>query len=458
MIVKNEEKNLLRSLPILNKFIGNDTELIIIDTGSSDRSQELARKYTDKVFSYEWKDDFSSARNYSISKASKDWILILDADEIPLFSPNELEKIINSMKKRSYNSCTFFIKFVHSNNNFTFDRQIRLFKKSDFVYEGRIFNRLKGKQKLASSNLTIENYGNYGKQDSNKIENDIRILEQILEKENNLFYKFQLLNRYFDLKDYKKVLKLSGEFISYLKTSKKINPLYLKAFVLAGKSANELKNYDQALMLYQIVIKYYPKFLDAYLFMAETYSKKEDYSNSIDYLKKYLDLYTEITSNIFDPTLPPIDTLSLKLDALRGLLDLLIREKRSAEFRKYLKDYILLEKDTQRLVKIINSFPPYPELLKDVVLNTKQMRMALYALHIYATRKIKPRNYKNHMILLYENTERMTPYEIVWFANIMKELAGKEKAIEIYEKYLNECTDSQKSLIIKLIDKEKNSL
>ncbi len=456
MIIRNEQENLKKLLPRLQLFLNTGMELIIVDTGSTDESINIVKQYTNNIYTFRWENNFSSARNYSIAKATKDWILILDADEIPKFSPKELKKIISSMEKKDYNSALVFIKFM-SKSTFTLDRQIRIFKKSDFVYEGKIFNRLKGKQRLASSNLTIENYGNLLNSSKDKIKKDIELLEEITRKDNSLFYKYQLLNKYFELKEYKKVLDLAGEFVKYLKTAEKINPLYLKAFILAGKAANELKNYDQAIMLYQIVLKYYPKFLDAYLFLAETHSHKKNYEESIKYLEKYIDLHREITGNIFDPTLPPIDTLPLKLQAMRGLLRLYIDEKQPVKFRKYLKDYIKLETDTQRLVKVINTFPPYPELLVDIVKDIKELRMALYGLHIYATKKIKPRNYKHHMIFLYENTKHMTPAEITWFANIMKQLVNKEKAIEIYEKYLNECADSQKEIIRQLIQEERNA-
>ena len=57
-------------------------EIIIVDTGSTDRTKEIARKFTDKVYDFEWIDDFSAARNFSFSKATKDYIYTADADEI----------------------------------------------------------------------------------------------------------------------------------------------------------------------------------------------------------------------------------------------------------------------------------------------------------------------------------------------------------------------------------------
>ena len=79
MIVKNEEMHLARCL---DSVAGLADEIIIIDTGSDDRTKEIASGYTSKVYSYPWKDDFSEARNYSFSKASMDYCMWLDADDI----------------------------------------------------------------------------------------------------------------------------------------------------------------------------------------------------------------------------------------------------------------------------------------------------------------------------------------------------------------------------------------
>lgn len=79
MIVKNEEKILARSLDGLKELAD---EIIIVDTGSIDATRKIALSYTDKVFTYEWKDDFADARNFSFSKATKDYIYVADADEI----------------------------------------------------------------------------------------------------------------------------------------------------------------------------------------------------------------------------------------------------------------------------------------------------------------------------------------------------------------------------------------
>ncbi|HMM06479.1 MAG TPA: glycosyltransferase family 2 protein [Clostridiales bacterium] len=81
MIVKNEEKNLERCLSSVGDLMD---EMIIVDTGSTDRTKEIAHQYTDRVFDFEWIDDFAAARNFSFAKATMDYIIWLDGDDVLL--------------------------------------------------------------------------------------------------------------------------------------------------------------------------------------------------------------------------------------------------------------------------------------------------------------------------------------------------------------------------------------
>ena len=78
LIVKNEESNIERALSW-----GKDMmwEQIVVDTGSSDRTVELAGKAGAKVFSFPWTDDFAAAKNYALEQAEGEWIAFLDAEE-----------------------------------------------------------------------------------------------------------------------------------------------------------------------------------------------------------------------------------------------------------------------------------------------------------------------------------------------------------------------------------------
>ena len=78
LIVRNESYCLARCL---DSLVGVVDEIILVDTGSTDQTLEIARRYTDKIYHHDWQDDFATARNQSLMHASGDWILIIDADE-----------------------------------------------------------------------------------------------------------------------------------------------------------------------------------------------------------------------------------------------------------------------------------------------------------------------------------------------------------------------------------------
>jgi glycosyltransferase involved in cell wall biosynthesis len=88
MIVRDAAENLPLCLDSVQKTAD---EIIIVDTGSRDNTVEIAKKYTDKIYFFPWRDDFAAARNESLKHASGDWILILDDDEI--LRPDSARKI-----------------------------------------------------------------------------------------------------------------------------------------------------------------------------------------------------------------------------------------------------------------------------------------------------------------------------------------------------------------------------
>ncbi len=79
MIVKNEEEVLERCLDSIRDLVD---EIIIVDTGSVDETKRIALEYTDKVETFPWIDDFAAARNYAFSRASMDFCMWLDADDV----------------------------------------------------------------------------------------------------------------------------------------------------------------------------------------------------------------------------------------------------------------------------------------------------------------------------------------------------------------------------------------
>lgn len=157
MIVKNEEKVLARCLDSIKNAVD---EIIIADTGSSDSTKEIARKYTDKVFDFEWIDDFSKARNFSFSKAEMDYILWLDADDI--ISKENCDKLI-ALKNKLENEDVVMMKYItafdeNGKSAFSYYRERLLKKSSNPIWKGRVHEAIELKGTIAYSDIEIEHH------------------------------------------------------------------------------------------------------------------------------------------------------------------------------------------------------------------------------------------------------------------------------------------------------------
>ncbi len=119
MIVKNEEKYLERCLNGIKAILENvDSELIITDTGSTDRTVEIAEKFTDKILHFEWIKDFSAARNTAFDIAQGEWFMFLDADEI-FESCDGIIDFFNSGEYKKFKSASYVIRNLYVENEYT---------------------------------------------------------------------------------------------------------------------------------------------------------------------------------------------------------------------------------------------------------------------------------------------------------------------------------------------------
>ena len=129
MIVKNEERNIERALSW-----GKDImcEQIVVDTGSTDRTVELAEKAGASVYFYEWTDDFAAAKNYAIGKAKGDWIAFLDADEY--MTPEDartMQTVLDGSEERNFDGIsTGWQQLDDKGQIFSSGTQIRFFRNS----------------------------------------------------------------------------------------------------------------------------------------------------------------------------------------------------------------------------------------------------------------------------------------------------------------------------------------
>lgn len=142
MIVKNEEKNIERALSWGKQIMW---EQIVVDTGSTDRTAEIAEAMGASVFLFPWIDDFAAAKNFAISKAKGDWIALLDADEY--IRPEDVGKlpgILDQLSRRGLEGLsTGWQQLDDEGNIFSSGTQIRIFRNDPEIrYRRRIHEQL----------------------------------------------------------------------------------------------------------------------------------------------------------------------------------------------------------------------------------------------------------------------------------------------------------------------------
>ncbi|KMK77326.1 glycosyltransferase [Alkalihalobacillus pseudalcaliphilus] len=155
MIVKNEEAVLARGLDTVKDIVD---EINIVDTGSTDRTVEIAKEYTDRVFFYEWTGNFAAARNESFKYATKDYILYLDADDVLLEEDQKKLKALKETLDHSVDSVSMFYNAgMDSYGNVTLRyRRNRLVKREkNFKWGGDVHNYLNVFGNIINSDVAV---------------------------------------------------------------------------------------------------------------------------------------------------------------------------------------------------------------------------------------------------------------------------------------------------------------
>lgn len=225
MIVKNEEAVLARCL---SSYLPVMDEIIIIDTGSTDKTKEIARKYTDLVYDFSWTGSFSDARNYSFSKATKEYIFCADADEV--LDEENLQRFL--LLKEHLLPEIDIVQMYYGNQLFyntiyNYDKEYRpkLYKRiRNFLWEGTIHEAVRLNPVIYESDITITHLpqGNHAFRDL------------------AAFEKMEADHKYFDKRlhnIYARELMIAGEKEHFIRSI----PVFLRTMEDTERSVDELK-------------------------------------------------------------------------------------------------------------------------------------------------------------------------------------------------------------------------
>lgn len=128
VICKNEEELIRNALESVKDF----DEIVVVDTGSTDKTLEIAREYTDKIFHFPWVDDFSKARNEAIKHATGDWLYSIDCDQVLLSSVEEVRNEAARLDNEGHKVA--LVKTLAGNNDEQVHFREILFKNDPDVY------------------------------------------------------------------------------------------------------------------------------------------------------------------------------------------------------------------------------------------------------------------------------------------------------------------------------------
>lgn len=211
MIVKNEQKNLDRCLASVH---GTADEMIVVDTGSSDLTMEIAAAHGAKVLQFAWQNDFSKARNFSLEPAKGTWIMFLDADEE--LETETRKKIRGILQTTTADAVGVTVRNFNPPQSFTDyhdSYQVRIFRnRPEYRFEQAVHNQILPSIQRAAGVVLEERsliWWHYGymernvQGDTDRIQRSMKMLEEAVNKDpQNSYLNAKLGIIYYHLHDY----------------------------------------------------------------------------------------------------------------------------------------------------------------------------------------------------------------------------------------------------------------
>lgn len=298
-MVKDEEENIHRCLESMQEIIArNDVELIIVDTGSSDSTDHIAKKYTDKVYYHLWNDHFAEMRNVTISYAEGEWLFILDADEQLVDVPKMKNLLENLWYFKDYNTITININNFTSSKN---DKTVlltahRLFRNSrDFQYKGAVHNQPQYKEPLYHSEINFNHYG-YLNDDTElmekKFQRTSKILKDELQKDpDNIYYHYQLARSYNMYKDYTAALETIKHAMKLAKSQNVNLNKFQYLYINYAKIAQNAKEFNDVIYICEEGLNLFPEQIDLIYMKGLSHFVLQQNDKAVEAFSNYLKLY-----------------------------------------------------------------------------------------------------------------------------------------------------------------------
>lgn len=220
IITKNESEKLEQCLRALAEY---PVEIVVVDTGSTDDTKQIASRYTDKIYDFSWCDDFSRARNFAIEKASHEYVMMIDSDEyVKSLDVEALLKMLSDHPGKVGRIC------IH--NQFTRDGERqetvewinRIFCRRYFHYAGRIHEQveaLSGEEyETFLTDVVVAHDGYDGSEEERhkKAKRNIALLQaELSERPDDVYIQYQLGKSYYMSEAYEQAVDIFRAALEY---------------------------------------------------------------------------------------------------------------------------------------------------------------------------------------------------------------------------------------------------
>ncbi|WP_276733302.1 TPR domain-containing glycosyltransferase [Bacillus sp. (in: firmicutes)] len=261
MIVKNEERHIARCLESVQHIAD---EIIVVDTGSNDRTEDICNSFHAQIYHHKWEQDFSQARNASLRHAKGEWILILDADEELDADTGSLlpSLLIDSLPPLGCVKVVNYTGKQWDENEALEQRQIRLLRNQrNITFTGRVCERPEGEGASATFSLPciIHHYGYLEQEAQQKHKRNMSLLNAtLLTSSADPSLIFQKAAEYDRGNEHDKALRLAIDCINEHKRKKQIPPhayYYLKYKLLI-----DAERYEEAEQDINEALAHYPDY------------------------------------------------------------------------------------------------------------------------------------------------------------------------------------------------------
>jgi glycosyltransferase involved in cell wall biosynthesis len=284
MIVKNEEERLASCLESVQGLVN---EIVIVDTGSSDGTVDIATRLGAQVFLHPWKDDFGEARNEAVRHARGEWILQLDADET--LDPEDRSGVRHAIRSEQIAGYLVILLSEGPDRALYKHRSVRLFRREGVQYRGRVHERPMVAGPLGLASVRIHHFG-YDADPSRmaqKFERNERLL--LMEKKDHPvdgFVRANLVRHYRIIRAWSRAVEEGGSTLASCRLSRFEEQMVLNDVMYSCFALNRL---EEAAEAGTRGLETNPFHLDMLFVMGGVMVRQKRLEEALEYFRAYLE-------------------------------------------------------------------------------------------------------------------------------------------------------------------------